>query len=263
MQTVTAPRNRLLSLAKKYSATVILFAALFLFWEYGVPAMGIPDYLLPTPSTINRALLENYRHIPVNTLVTVEEIILGFVVGSGIGILIGVGVAYSKAFEKIVYPVAIFIRSAPMIAIAPILVLWFGAGITSKIVIVALVAFFPLVVNTAIGIKSVEPSLLDLLKSLSATEMETFVKVRIPWSLPYIFAGLKIAMAVSVTSAVVAEFVVADKGLGYMVMISLAYTDTARIFVVLGLLASIALSLFVAVTLMERILAPWASKTES
>jgi NitT/TauT family transport system permease protein len=250
---------------------VAFFTVVLLFWEYFAQSLirdlfVIPNYyvriLLPTPTQIVNAFLGNLARWPINTWVTIQEIIVGFIAGSLIGLFLGILIAYSRIAEKIVYPMAIFIRSAPLVALAPILTLWFGRGLESKVAIVVLIAFFPVVINTALGMKSVDVSLLDLLKSLSAKERQTFQKVKLPSAIPSIFAGLKVAMSTSVTAAIVGEFVGAsDLGLGNMAMIALQFSQTDRIFAILGILALLGLSLFGLISLIEKIISPWYKST--
>jgi ABC-type nitrate/sulfonate/bicarbonate transport system permease component len=257
---------------------ILTFSVIIIFWEIFSPvilrwffadavASGTlqrdPSYLFPAPSAVIGSLLSNTNLWPNNVLATIQEVIIGFIIGSGVGIILGIGVSYSKTIDRVVYPLALFLRSAPLVAFAPMLTLWFGRDIWSKVVVVVIIAFFPLVVSTVVGMKSVDNSLLDLMKSISAREGMIFRKVRLPWSLPHIFSGLKIAMGTSVTAAIVAEFIGAsDKGLGFMAMISMAYVDTARLFAILGILAVIGLSFFGLVTLLERYLLPWSAHRE-
>ncbi len=189
-----------------------------------------------------------------------QEILIGFALGSAIGIFIGVAIAYSSVLEKTLYPVAVAIKVTPIVAVAPLLVIWFGPYLLSKVVVVAIISFFFPVVNTVLGLRSVDPTLIDLMKSLSAKETQIFVKVKFPAALPYIFSALKVSITASVIGSVVAEFVGSVSGLGYLILVAAAYIDTPLIFVLIVTLSALGLILFAAVTLAERLVIPWAKQ---
>lgn len=215
---------------------------------------------MPTPYSIFRAFFRVQNELWVDFYVTTIEIVLGFFIGAVVGMLMGIGIAYSKTLESVLYPAAIVVKVIPIIAIAPILTLWFGYGMTSKIVITATVTFFPLVVNTAVGLKSVDTAMIDLLNSLSANEWHTFIKVRLPSALPFIFSALKIAITVGVIGAIVGEYVGAIRGLGYLSLQAISYIDTPLLFLILVILAMLGLVLFASVVIVEKVFFPWSSE---
>lgn len=248
----------------KYLPSIVFFIIFVFAWEILVPLSGVPRWLVPVPSAILRELkrVSLNGSLTQHISVTMIEIVIGFAIGAGIGLAMGIGIAYSAALEKIIYPLAIIVKVVPVTAIAPILVIWFGYGIWSKAVVVALICFFPFVVGTATGLRSVERSLVDLLNSLSASGRQTFFKVRLPWALPHIISALKIAVTMSVIGAVVGEFVGSREGLGYLVLVSLTYLNTPLVFATIFVLAAIGISLFLIAVLVERVLTPWAISEE-
>jgi NitT/TauT family transport system permease protein len=247
-----------LRVAGTYLVPVSFFIALVILWEVLLPFARIPRWLLPIPSDIYVSFIETAFLLPNHVLTTLLEIVAGFGIGSAIGMGLGIAIWYSKLMSKILYPLAVSIKTIPIIAIAPLITIWFGFGLTSKIVIAAIISFFPLVVNTATGLRSVDSELIDLLRSLSAKELQIFSKVRAIWCVPYIFSGLKVAITLSVVGAVVGEFVGAQSGLGYLLTNAVAYIDTPTIFVVLVLLSALGISLFGVIILIERVVAPWS-----
>jgi len=255
--------SRLRESASKYLLPVAFFAILVIVWEYSVNALDVPAFLLPSPTEIAGSFVKYGDVLVANTFVTLEEILIGFILGAGTGLLLGIAIAYSKVMSRVLYPLAIFVKTIPIVAIAPLLTLWFGFGIWSKVVCVSLVSFFPLVVSTALGLKSADPALIDLFHSLSASEIQIFFKARLPGSIPYIFSALKIAVTVSVIGAVVAEFVGSTKGLGYLALLAISYIETAEMFAILIMLAVLGLVLFALVSFAEKMFAPWAENLEA
>lgn len=242
----------------RIGALLSFFILLITVWQFVVPILGIPTFLLPTPDQIVGALFKARAEILENASITILEVVLGFLIGSAVGIILGIGIAYSKILEWTIYPLAIYIKTIPLIAIAPLLTLWFGYGLESKIIMVTLITFFPLVVNTAVGIRSVDQALIDLLRSISASGTQTFLKVRLPSSVPYIFSALKVAVTLSVIGALVGEFVGSPAGLGRLALIAMSYLDAERMFAILGVLSVLGIGLFEAIVLLETIIAPWS-----
>lgn len=255
--------SRLAKSIKRAMPPTLFFVAVTVVWQVALPVLRVPSIIIPSPYEIYEAFIVLRPLLVEHTVVTIIEIILGFAIGSAVGFAMGIGIAYSNVLESVLYPVAVTFKVIPIIAIAPLLTLWFGFDIWSKIAAAAIITFFPLVVGTATGFRSVDPSLMDLLRSLSATEYQSFFKVRLPWSLPYIFAALKIAITLSVIGAVVGEFVGTKKGLGQLILVATAYLETAQVFAVIVLLAVLGIILFASIITLERIVAPWASTVET
>ncbi|MDU6240889.1 MAG: ABC transporter permease [Bradyrhizobium sp.] len=237
LASVDTPRNRLLS--------VLLLAGLLVSWEVVIRVFGIAPFILPAPSAVAQALWRGFANGPFlqHTLITVAEVLLGFIFGSAVGLVLGVGIALNRHIAYFVYPYIVMFLSMPKVALAPLIVLWFGLGITSKIVTAALVTFFPVMVNTIAGLNAANRDGIDLIRSLGGTERQIFTMLRLPAALPMIVAGLEIAMTLSLIGTVVAELIGAEQGLG-MLMQSMNFSmDTAGVFSILIVLAIVGLVL--------------------
>lgn len=216
---------------------VVLFAAL---WEAGVRLAQIPSYILPPPSQIYASVAADVVSPTMwwNLLITAEETWAGFASGALLGFVIGLLVAEFPLIDDAIYPVVVAFQAMPKVAVAPLLIIWFGFGIASKVAIAALLAFFPLLVNTVLGLHSSDPQQEELMHALSARRSQIFSMVRLYNALPSIFAGLELAMVFSVIGAIVGEFVGARAGLGYMIQQRNADTDVPGIFAVLLILGA-------------------------
>ena len=192
-----------------------------------------------------------------HALVSLAEAVTGLVLGLASASVLGYFIAKSRALERALTPYIVASQAIPVVAIAPLLVIWLGFGLRSKILICALIVFFPILVNTVIGVKSVEPNLRDLMRSLRATRWQTFVKLELPAALPILLGGLKIGATLSVIGAVVGEFVSRDRGLGFLLDFARGQYDTALVFVAVATLIVMALSLYAVVALLERLLLRW------
>jgi NitT/TauT family transport system permease protein len=233
-----------------------LLAAL-VAWEVATRAFRIPRFIMPAPSAILGEGWEwRYRFIG-HTWVTLYETLGGFALSMVVGVPLAVLIVYSPALRAAIYPLVILAQSVPKIAIAPVLLLVLGYGEVPKMVVAFLVAFFPVVVDTATGLAATPPELLDLSRSYRASAFKTFMKVRLPMALPFIFAGAKVAITLSVIGAVVGEFVGSDRGLGYVILSSTSYWKTEVAFSAMILLSLMAIVLFAAVSLVERFVCPW------
>ena len=193
-------------------------------------------------------------------MVTFAEAVGGFALSFILGVGFAISVVYSRHLQNTIYPLIVILYAMPKSALAPLMVIWIGYGMFSKMSIAFLVAFFPIVVNTVVGLKEVEPELLDLARINRASQFDIFTKIRLPNSLPYLFAGVKVALILSVTGAIVAEFVAANQGLGYLIMQALYSLDTALTLVILFILALLSLGLFMTVQVLQRKIAPWSSE---
>lgn len=242
----------------------IAFVALFLAaWQVAAEtgfladSLGLDPLLVPSPSEIATALYEDRAILAENALVTLTEVVAGF----GLAVLLGVGAAVllhlNEPLRRAAYPVVVASQTIPVIVIAPILVVWFGYGIGPKLAVIALICFFPLAVNTLDGLRSVPRELTDMMRSLDARRSRILLDVELPASLPYLFSGAKIAVAVAVIGAVFGEWVGASSGLGYLMLQDNAQLETARLFASVFLLSAIALTLFGLVALLERLAIRW------
>jgi ABC-type nitrate/sulfonate/bicarbonate transport system permease component len=196
-------------------------------------------------------------------LVTVQEIVLGFLLALVMGVGLGVLLHSSRMIERAVYPWLVVSQLVPIPAIAPVFVIWFGFDLRPKILVVALVSFFPIVVNTIDGLKAVEPELVNLMRTLRAPRWRIFLSAQLPAAMPFIFSGMKIASALAVIGAVFGEWVGASQGLGYLILVFNNQTNTAAVFAVVTVLAVIGIGLFGLISLIERLALPWYHKPRS
>ncbi|HET7594451.1 MAG TPA: ABC transporter permease [Stellaceae bacterium] len=238
---------------------VLLLVALLGVWEAAVRYFAVPTYILPTPSGIGQALWRGVSSLVYvqNLWITVLETVLGFVAGAALAFLLGTVLALSRRTEYYCYPLIIMFQSLPKVALAPLIVIWFGLGLTSKVINAALIAFFPLMVNTIVGLRSADEDRLNLMRSLDASEAQIFWMLRLPGALPFIMAGLEVAMILALIGAIVAEFVGATQGLGVL-MESLNFSaDVAGVFSILFILSMLGLLLNQAVAALRRRVLFW------
>jgi NitT/TauT family transport system permease protein len=247
----------------------VLLMVILVTWEWGVPYFDVPNYVLPTPSAIGVAL---WRGLDagfmarggywLHTWVTVWEVLLGFFIGSGVGLLLGTVISQFRIIEATLRIYLVAIQSLPKIALAPIIVLWFGFGLTSKVVIICLLTFFPLLINSMAGFKAVDPERLELMRALGANPWQIFWKVRLPSAMPYIFAGLDMAAVFAVVGAVVGEFVGAQRGLGTLILSMNAQMDIAGTFSVFIILAIVGIVIHKALRAVERRVLFWSGEEQ-
>jgi|RhiMetdeSRZDD1v2_1073273.scaffolds.fasta_scaffold02403_5 NitT/TauT family transport system permease protein len=242
-----------------------LLVVILASWEYGVRWLAVPSYILPPPSSILIALWRGLNEglfsrggYWLHAGVTLWEVLIGFFIGSGVGLLLGTIISQFRILEATLRVYIVAIQSLPKIALAPIIVLWFGFGLTSKVVIICLLTFFPLLVTSMAGFKAVDVERLELMRSLGANSWQIFWKVRLPSALPYIFAGLDMAAVFAVVGAVVGEFVGAQRGLGTLILSMNSQMDTAGTFSVFIILALVGVVLHKGLRLVERRLLFWS-----
>jgi NitT/TauT family transport system permease protein len=238
-----------------YPAAAIAIA--LLVWQLGVTGFAVPKYLLPSPIEVARRLWSDAGFMAFHSAVTLLTTIGGFLLSVAIGVPLGMLLVWSRLLERAVMPLLVVSQSFPKVAVAPLIVIWFGLGFLPKILIAFSVAFFPIVVSTIAGMRSVETDMDDLARSMQATPLKTFTKIRLPFAMPQIFSGIKVAVAFATVGAVVGEWVGADAGLGYLLLWSNANLDTPLLFAVLICLMLIGLVLYYAVEYLERRALPW------
>lgn len=217
----------------------------------------VQPYILPQPWHVVTRMVEDPSVLFGSFQVTLIEVVVGFVIGSLVGVLIALPIAYSPSVRNTLYPLIIASQAVPKIAIAPLLVVWLGLGWTPKLTVVALMVFFPVAMTSVQGFSSVDKNLIDLLRSVHAGRWQVFAKVRLPHALPHIFSGLKIGITLAVVGAVVGEWVGANAGLGYLLLHANSMLDTTLLFASLFLLVFMGVVLFMLMELMERLLMPW------
>lgn len=226
-------------------------------WQAYVDVFAINQIVLPSPLAIARATAANYRLLLAQTWPTVAESIYGFALAVLVGIPLAVCVANSRILNLIFYPILIATQSIPKVAVAPIILVWFGIGMESKLVIAFLVAFFPIVVDTATGLRATPAGLIELARSVSASPSQTFWKVQFPAAMPFIISGAKVAVTLAVIGAVIGEFVGSNEGLGNLLLSANAQLDGPLAWAALVWLSVLGILLFFAVVVVERILMPW------
>lgn len=232
-------------------------AALILLWQLGVKAFGVPTYVAPAPSDVAVAFVEKFDILLMNFWPTLMESVAGFAVGNIVAILIAVAFVHSRHVTMAFFPIAVFINTIPILAIAPILVLIFGPGITAKIVIAALICFFPTLVNMVRGLQAISPQALELSRILSASKSEVFWKMRLPASLPFLFSALKISATTSVIGAIVGEWVGADLGLGALIIDATFNFNSPLLYATVFMSSGLSVLMFALVTLAEKLIVRW------
>ncbi len=238
--------------------TTAVLLAMLLGWHAVVVAFRLPDFLLPSPVAVFREFLAWPKLLAYHTWVTLLESLLGFGAAIAVAVPLAIAVVYSRALSATIYPILVLLQSAPKVALAPLFLVWVGIGISSKVLVALLVAFFPIVIDTATGLKAVEAEMLELTRILRATPMQVFLQVRLPHAMPYFFSGLKVAVTLAVVGAVTGEFVGADnQGLGFFINQESAQGHAARVFASVVILALMGIGMFGAVALAERVLLPW------
>jgi len=231
----------------------------FLAWELIVRWGGYPAFILPTPRQVWMRLLVALHEgsLTMHVLVTLREVLGGLALGLTVAVVLGYFLAKSRTLERVLSPYIVASQAVPIVALAPLLVIWFGAGSLSKVLVCALTLFFPVLINTVVGIRSVDAELRDLMRSLQASRWQVFTLLELPAALPVLFGGLKVGVTLSVIGAVVGEFVGADRGLGFLVNLARGLFDTPLMFVALFTLMFIALALYLIVSALEGWLLKW------
>lgn len=251
-------RRRAALYAQELGVPVLALLALLLAWEAAVALFAIPVYLLPSPSRIIADAAANAGTLGMHTLATLKTVLLGFGVSVAVSLPLAVFITSSKTVANAVYPVLVLTQSIPKVALAPILVILLGTNELPRIVVTFLVAFFPLVIAVATGLMSVPSDLVELGRSYRGSAWQLLRRIRLPYAVPMIFSGLKVAVTLSVVGAVVAEFVNADAGLGYFIVTSTAFFETPLAYAALVILALMGIVLFQLIVIIERLAFPWS-----
>jgi NitT/TauT family transport system permease protein len=257
-------RKLRLRLNRRVVLPLVTLGALLVAWELACRIGGIPRWLLPPPTDIAAAAV----HVPLviwldNLQATLRVVLLGFLVALALSAPLAVAMARSEVARLCIYPILVIIQSTPVVAVAPILVVTLGAGDLPRIVITAMISFFPLVVGIATGLTQTPPELVEFSRSLGAPERNEYLNIRLPFALPYIFSAARVAITLAVIGAVVAEFVAADKGIGYFIRASTAYFKLPQAFAALLVLMLVTLLLFHGIGLLQRLLFPHSMRTIS
>jgi len=243
-----------LEAARRGSIPVLTILGFIGIWQLLVMLLDVPSWLLPSPVTIWTVFLKDASMLGRHIVATGVGAVGGLAIGALGGVALAVLMVRSRLLERILMPLLVIDQSIPKMALAPIFVIWFGAGMMSRIVIAMVISFFPMIVNTVRGMKSVDPRVNQLMETLSAKHWHVLTKVRLPNAVPYIFSGLKVAVPLAIIGAVVAEFMQADSGLGYVVLIAVGNVNTPLVFVAVLLMAALSLGMFALVSIVEAII---------
>lgn len=255
---MTKVANKLL----EWLPAFLLFAALIVLWQVAVTVLGVREYLLPSPAAVLDALLSSQIDWTGHIIVTGVAIFGAFLIAAVGGIALGTIIAWSSVMSRALMPFLVFVNTLPKVAIAPLFLLWLGYGILPNMLIGALIGFFPVVINTAVGLSQIDDDMLDLGRVFNAPKWKVFAKIRIPNAYPYILSALKVTATAAVVGAIVGEFVASQNGLGYVIITSQSSMNTPLAFGALVWISILGLVLFGAVAVLSRVLAPWAEGQE-
>jgi NitT/TauT family transport system permease protein len=228
-----------------------------LLWDLSVRIFDIKPFILPSPLRVLSAMVEEFPTLFPQAWYTLQEVLAGFGISVAVGIPLALAIVSFRVIEKSLYPLLVASQVIPKIAVAPLFILWFGFGTTPKIVVAFLIAFFPVVVDTVVGLKSVEIEKLYLARSMGASSFQTFFKFRLPHAMPNVFGGLKLAITFAVTGAIVGEFIGADRGIGRVLLVANGNLDTPLMFAAVTLLSLMGIALFLVVEIIERFTIRW------
>lgn len=246
---------------RRHAPSLAMFACVLVVWQIAGPLFHIREYLLPGPAAVVRAAFDFtipwHQHVWITTL----EIVGGFAVAGLAGVALGVAIAWSATLARALVPFLVFVNTLPKVAVAPLFLLWLGYGIVPNILIAALIGFFPVVINTAVGLTQVDEELLDLGRVFAAPKWKVFLKIRLPNALPYVLSALKITATAAVVGAIVGEFVASQAGLGMVIVNAQTNLNTPVAFAALVWISVLGLALYGAVGLAARWWAPWADTT--
>lgn len=243
--------------AGQMAAPAAISILLLVAWHYSVVLLEVPVAILPTPWVIVARLIELWDLLLVHSWPTIYQCVMGFALSVVFGVGLGILIALSRRFYQCVYPLIVAFQVVPKVALAPLFIVWFGLGTTSRVLLAFVIAFFPMIVNTYVGIQSTDPVMVRMARSFSASRWTIFYKIELPTALPFIFAGLKIGMTFAVIGIIVAEFVTAQRGLGYLMMFAEGNLDMPLLMAALLVLCVVGVLLYAAVALVEKLVIRW------
>lgn len=243
--------------AKAARLPIAAAVASVLCWELATRALAIPEFLLPRPSRIGEAIFDDPGLFAFHALYTLQATLLGFVLAVVLGVLLAVLIVQFKFLEQTLYTFLVSLNSVPKVAIAPLFIVWMGTGLNPKVAIAAMIAIFAIVIDMVHGLRSIDSEMIDLGRIARGSPLAIVWKIRFPHALPALFAGMKVAISLALIGAIVGEFVAANRGLGYMIMVAQGQFDVVRMFAALVILSAIGLVLFYAVAGAERLVVPW------
>jgi len=246
----------------RYLPAAALFAALLAAWQLAVSGLGLREYLLPAPMRVIQAMLGDEIPWPRHVGVTALEIGGAFVVAGAVGVALGIAVAWTPLLSRALVPFLVFVNTLPKVAVAPLFLLWLGYGVVPNMLIGSLIGFFPVVINTAVGLSQVDEELLDLGRVFNAPKWKVFTTIRIPNAYPYILSALKVTATAAVVGAIVGEFVASQQGLGYVIITTQGSMNTPVAFAALVWISLVGLAVYGLVVLAARRIAPWADSVD-
>lgn len=249
-------------LRKCYEAlpAVIVFILSVIAWELIIVVFQVKEFLVPAPSKVLIQLANPSLSWPYHFWVTAWETLAGFAVAAVFGIVVAYLIVHYRRLNQILYPYILLAQIVPKVAVAPLFFIWFGFGELPKVLVAFLVAFFPIIIDTVVGLHAADPDMLDFMRTLGASKYKTFMRVKLPAALPHIFGGFKVAITLAVIGAVIGEFVGAESGLGYAIIRAQSHFRTDQVFASLFLLSLLGMVLFMAFAIMERLAIPWYAK---
>ena len=260
---MTSQERGLAGVIGYYVPSALVMLGLLAAWQLAVDLGGVKEYILPSPSAAFKAYFRPNYQWTANFLATFYATIGAFALSAVLGVLLAVVIVWNDMLMRTVMPVLVLFNTLPKVALAPLFVIWLGYGIWPNIVIGTTIAFFPMVVNTAVGLASADPEMLDLVRSLKASRWQVLVKIRFPNAVPYIFTGLKLNATMSVIGAIVGEFVASERGLGALIITGGVTLETPSIFASLILISVLGLALYGVVVAVERWVAPWEFREQT
>lgn len=244
------------TLVKWLTPLVGIFSFL-LAWQLFVVIWKVPPYLLPTPGAVAQTFIDELPTLINHGWTTVYEMLAGYALAVAVALPLAIAITSSRPFNEFVMPTMLFFQIVPKVAVAPLFLVWFGVGAMPKILVAFLISFFPIVIDAAVGLRSMSPEMGDLARSMGASRWQVFAQFRLPTSLPYLFSGLKVAATLAIAGTVVGEFVGADKGLGYLLLVTNSNMQTSLMFATIVALTIIGLVFYYLVEIVEALLIPW------
>ena len=243
--------------------SIALFLGLLVLWQFAATGLGIREYILPSPGAVTRALTAGDIPWLAHLWITTLEIVGAFLLAGAVGVALGIAIAWSAFLGRALVPFLVFVNTLPKVAVAPLFLLWLGYGIVPNMLIGALIGFFPVVINTAVGLTQVDEDMLDLGRVFNAPKWKVFAKIRIPNAAPYILSALKVTATAAVVGAIVGEFIASQKGLGYVIITTQGSMNTPVAFAALVWISLVGLAVYGVVVLAARVMVPWAEVRES
>lgn len=250
-----AKKTRLVNEFKNYGVAFFLLFLFFMLWQFATSSSF--EVLIPKPSTIIKTIIDKWPLLATNSKQTLLEAVIGFFIGTSTGIFIAIGFVYSKKFAKSIYPFLVFLQCMPLMALMPLLVLWFGTGLASKVVLITLATFFPTVINVVQGLISLDKPTIELMETLNASEFQVFWKARVPFSLPYLFTAMRVTVTTAILGAIISEWLWATKGLGAVIVLAMFNAQIEVLWASMTLATIFSLLAFSLIVILEKLLIPW------